>query len=64
MDHKLVNRMLFNNCGLSGDQLAVILDGVAKMKDFKSLIYRLSSINALAIEKMGPLFQKFIPNHL
>ena len=40
LDDKVINRMLFNNCGISGDQLAVIFNGIAKMKDFKALIYR------------------------
>lgn len=48
--------MLFNNCGISGDQLAIILEGIAKMKDFKALIYKMNAINNLAIEKMIPIF--------
>lgn len=44
--------------------MALILDGVAKMKDFKALIYRMSSVNALAIEKLGPIFQHPIPHHM
>ena len=39
LDHRIVNRMLFNNCGLTGDSLSIILDGIAKMKDFKALVY-------------------------
>ena len=34
------------------------------MKDFKALIYRSSSVNALAIEKMSPIFHNPIPNHM
>ena len=45
LDPHLVNRMLFNNCGMTGDSLAKILEGVVKMKDFKSLIYKQGSIN-------------------
>lgn len=40
LDPKLVNRMLFNNCGMTGDHLAQVLDGVSKMNDFKALIYK------------------------
>ena len=40
LDPRIVNRMLFNNCGLSGDQMAVLLDGFAKMTDLKALIYK------------------------
>ena len=39
LDHRVVNRMLFKNCGLTGDTLSIILDGIAKMKDFKALVY-------------------------
>ena len=56
--------MAFNNCGITGDQLAVILEGVAKMSDFKALIYKMNTINALSIEKMAPLFRKYIPCHM
>lgn len=28
LDTQIVNRMLFNNCGLTGDTLAVILEGI------------------------------------
>lgn len=34
------------------------------MKDFKALIYKMNAINALAIEKLIPVIQKPIPNHL
>jgi hypothetical protein len=56
--------MLFNNCGISGDQLATILEGVIKMKDFKALIYKMNAINSNAIEKLIPVFKKPIPHHL
>lgn len=49
LDHRIINRMLFNNCGLTGDKLAIILEGIAKMKDFKALIYCKQPINALVV---------------
>ena len=55
LDHRIVNRMLFNNCGLTGDNLAIILDGIAKMKDFKALVYVKQPINALAVSKLIPV---------
>ena len=64
LDNKIVNRMLFSNCGISGDQLAVILEGINKIKDFKALIYKYSALNTLAIEKLTALILKPIPNHL
>ena len=56
--------MLFNNCGIQGDQLALIVEGIAKMKDFKALILRLTSLNALSIEKMLPIFEHPVPYHM
>ena len=56
LDTTVVNRMLFNNCGLQGDQLSLILDGIAKMRDFKALILRLSTVHALSLEKLLPIF--------
>ena len=64
LDTTIVNRMLFNNCGLDGDLLAMILDGIAKMKDFKALMYCKQSLNLAAIEKLKPLFERPIPNQL
>ena len=34
------------------------------MTDFKSLILRLCSVNALAVEKLVPIFEKPIPHHM
>ena len=39
IDCHVLNRFLFNNCGLTGDNLAIILEGLVRMKDFKALIY-------------------------
>ena len=62
IDHKHMNRVLFNNCGLSGNKFATILEGLALVKDFKSIIYKHNELNALAISKLQPLFEKNIPN--
>lgn len=32
--------MLFNNCGLSADNLATLIDGMSKMQDFKAMIVK------------------------
>ena len=56
--------MLFNNCGLTGEQLCVILDGAAKMRDFKALTYKQNQLNLEAIQKLTPLLNKVAPNHL
>lgn len=45
LDPTKINRMLFNNCGLTGDNFAIILEGIAKMTDFKALTYKQGGIN-------------------
>ena len=64
LDHRVINRMLFNNVGISGDQLAKILQGVAQMHDFKALTYKQGIINKRAIESLVPLMTRPVPNHL
>ena len=59
-----MNRVLFNNCGLTGNRFATILEGLALVKDFKSIIYKHNEINALAISKFQPIFVKKVPNQL
>lgn len=56
LDPRVVNRMLFNNCGMTGDMLAKVLEGASKMSDFKSLIYTKGLLNALAIDRLMPIF--------
>lgn len=64
IDHKRMNRVLFNNCGITGNNMAIILDGLAKVKDFKSIIYKHNELNSLAVAKLEAIFLKFIPNQL
>jgi len=59
-----MNRILLNNCGISGDNFATILDGILKMKDFKSIIYKHNELNSLSIQKMQGLFCRKVPYHL
>lgn len=63
-DDKLVNRILFNNNGMSGDQLAEILIGLQNIEDVKSITYRLNGINQKSLEAMVPLFERKLPYHL
>ena len=59
-----MNRVLFNNCGLTGNKFANILEGLALIRDFKSIIYKHNELNALSIEKFQPIFDKNIPHQL
>ena len=64
IDSTIVNRILMSNCGVNGDQFAMILEGLAKLNDFKSIIYKMNGLNSNAIRNMEPLFMKRIPHHL
>ena len=63
-DHTVVNRVLFSNCGITGDQFALILEGLTQLKDFKSIIYKMNTVNARSILMLKPIFEKRLPNHL
>ena len=59
-----MNKALFNNCGLTGNKFATILEGLVKVKDFKSIMYKRNEVNALSIERLGPVLKKNIPYNL
>ena len=64
LDFRIVNRLLLNNCGITGDQFAEILSGMVKLRDFKSLIYKQNMINSDSILALKPIFAKRLPNQL
>ena len=64
IDHRFMNKALFNNCGLTGNNFATILEGLVKVKDFKSIMYKRNEINAFSIERLEPLLSKNIPYNL
>jgi len=61
-DVQQVNRLLLDNTGINGDQLASILQGMAQLSDFKSLIYRQNSINLNSLAALQPIFVKRLPH--
>jgi Ran GTPase-activating protein (RanGAP) involved in mRNA processing and transport len=63
-NHTIVNRILLSNCGISGDQFALILEGIKSLKDFKSIVYRMNAVNQASIDSMKPLYQNRYPYHL
>ena len=64
LDYTQVNRILLNNCGISGEQLATILEGANKMKDFKALILKQTPLTFDSIERLRPIIDKTVPFHL
>ena len=63
-DTHVVNRVLFNNCGIDGDEFADILIGLQRLKDVKSIIYKMNEANQNSIDNIVPLLEKRLPHHL
>ena len=42
----------------------MILEGLTKLNDFKSIIYKMNGINQKSIDNLQPLLAKRLPNHL
>lgn len=42
----------------------MILQGLSELKDFKSIIYKMNTVNKRSIEMLRPIFEKRLPNHL
>ena len=63
-DNSLVNRVFFDNCGISDLELAKILEGLGYLRDIKSIIYKRNMFGHNAVEKLEPLLKRRIPFHL
>lgn len=63
-DSRVINRVLFNNCGIDGYEFADILRGLNEIRDFKSIIYKMNLINEQSLAQLKPLLEKRLPNHL
>ena len=63
-DHRFVNRVLFSNCGIDDGEFASILEGLAQLKDFKSIIYKMNTFGDLSLAALPALLEKRLPNHL
>ena len=55
---------MFSNCGIDDGEFSDILSGLACLKDFKSIIYRMNTFGDLSLAKMRPLMEKRIPYNL
>lgn len=63
IDSSIINRILFSNCGISDSSFAAIIRGVTKIKDFKSIIYKLNEFGPESVLALDQLFQKNVPFH-
>ena len=59
-----MNRIFLQNNGITGDQLATILQGAMHLTDFKALIYKHNVINQAAVDMLEPILQRYAPFHL
>ena len=64
LDYRLVNRILLSNCGVNGEQLGAIVEGMAKLRDFKSLVYKQNQISQSSLDALKPVFMRRIPHHM
>ena len=64
LDVTRVNRVLFNNCGISGREFAELLRGLQKLRDVKSITYKQNQFSHESLAELAKLFQRRIPYHL
>ena len=46
---KSINRVLFDNCGIDDKEFSAILQGLDKLSDFKSIIYKRNVFDELSL---------------
>ena len=52
---KSINRVLFDNCGIDDMEFSAILQGLDKLQDFKSIVYKRNIFDKLSLEAIKPL---------
>lgn len=61
----ILNRAIFDNNGLRDEEFGLILTGLAKLQDMKSLIYNNNELGLKAVEALVPIVSlKTLPYHL
>lgn len=60
----IVNRVLLNSCGISGDDFAEILKGLQYCKDVKSVVYKQNGFTDNTVTALNPLLTRAVPFHL
>lgn len=59
-----ITRVLFDNCGISDDEFACILRGVAFLNGFQSIIFKRNSFDTESLKALKPILMKQQPNNL
>ena len=60
----MINRVVFTNCGISGEGLASLLKGLCHLKDLKSIVYKQNGFSHESVVALTPLLKREIPFHL
>ena len=63
-DHRYVNRVFLNNCGIDDGEFSSILQGLNNLKDFKAIVYKANMFGEKSLNNLKPLLIKRVPNHL
>jgi hypothetical protein len=63
-DDRLINRITFDNCGIDDHEMATIIQACLNLTDFKSIVYKANTFGQESLEKIAPLLERKIPNHL
>ena len=64
LDPRVVNKLMFDNCGLTGDLTSILLEGAASMRELKALTFKASTFNRESIDSIEPILARGMPNHL
>ena len=55
---------MLDNCGIDGKEFGDILNGLAQLPDFKSIIYKQNSFTKESLTALEALLDKKVPYHL
>ncbi len=62
--HLPLNTVLFDNCGIDDEELALLLGAFSQMKIFQNFIYKNNVFKEVSLEAMKELLQKRDPENL
>lgn len=63
-DSNVVNKVLLNNCGISGSQFAEIMGGLSRTEDCKSIVYIKNELDRECLPQLESLLARDYPRHL
>lgn len=52
LDNQMVNRILFNNNGITGEGFGNLLKGMSHLRDFKSIIYKKNQFSEASVVQL------------